>query len=389
MARRKPNPRPTQQWSLQPLARFCKVCGGPLRADYTKKRVVRLLTGVTQLQIQIRRCQTRSCPRYHHPVRPEVEKHVVLPKHEFGLGVIALAGKLRYVEHRSVPEIRAVLRTRGLVVAERTVTHLLERYDELVALRWTDTQRLRRITTKQGRVVLALDGLQPEVGQEVLWVIRDSLSGEVLLARSLLSARHAELAALLKEVKALLRVPIIGVVSDGERSIRKAVAAALPGVPHQLCHFHYLREAARPLYEADRHAKKLLKKKVRGVRPLERQVEGRTDPRAQLVQGYCAAVRSALTDDRRPPLGASGLRLHQRLGEIAASMERAIKRGARSRNWTGCTGSWGGVCRPPRPCGPPCNGRTHGSTASRRSWTTRTKKAPPGFEGDFADCWGL
>ena len=36
--------------------------------------------------------------------------------------------------------------------------------------------------------------------------------------------------------------------------VRKAVAQALEGVPHQLCHFHYLREAAKPIYEADRHA---------------------------------------------------------------------------------------------------------------------------------------
>jgi hypothetical protein len=36
-------------------------------------------------------------------------------------------------------------------------------------------------------VILALDGLQPDVGHEVLWVIREYLSGEVLLARSLLS----------------------------------------------------------------------------------------------------------------------------------------------------------------------------------------------------------
>ena len=169
------------------------------------------------------------------------------------------------------------------------------------------------------------------------------MSGEVLLVRSLLSARHQDLETLLREVKALLRVRIAGVVSDGERSIRTAVAAALPAVPHQLCHFHYLREAARPLYEADRHAKKLLKSKVRGVRPVERQVEGRTDPRAQVVKGYCAAVRSALTDDRRPPLGASGLRLHQRLCEIASSIGRAIKRGALSQNCNGWTGSCNAV----------------------------------------------
>jgi transposase-like protein len=65
-------------------------------------------------------------------------------------------------------------------------------------------------------------------------------------------------------------VPVTGVVSDGQRSIRTAVAKALPGVPHQLCHFHYLREAAHPIFEADRHAKKELKKRIRGIRPIER-----------------------------------------------------------------------------------------------------------------------
>ena len=59
-------------------------------------------------------------------------------------------------------------------------------------------------------------------------------------------------------------MPIAGVVSDGQNSIRNAVAMALDGVPHQLCQFHYLREAATPVYEADRHAKVQLKKKVRG-----------------------------------------------------------------------------------------------------------------------------
>jgi DNA-binding phage protein len=44
-------------------------------------------------------------------------------------------------------------------------------------------------------------------------------------------------------------VPIHGVISDGQHSIRKAVQTALPDVPHQLCHFHYLREAAKPVPE--------------------------------------------------------------------------------------------------------------------------------------------
>ncbi len=149
--------------------------------------------------------------------------------------------------------------------------------------------------------------------------MRDCLSGEILLARSLLSSTAGDLAALITQVRKALPVPITGAISDGQDSIRKAVARALPGVAHQLCHFHYLREAAKPIYEADRHAKKELKKRVRGIRPIERQAEkaletAEDDEEAEIVRGYCAAVRTALTDDGRPPLAASGLKLHQRLG---------------------------------------------------------------------------
>jgi hypothetical protein len=182
---------------------------------------------------------------------------------------------------------------------------------------------LRRLLRGQKRVLLAIDGLQPDVGHEVLWVLRDCLSGEVLLARSLLSATTKDLAALLAEVRDALPVPITGAVSDGQATIRQAVVQELPGVPHQLCHFHYLREAAKPIYEADRHAKKELKKRVRGVRSIERAAEDEDDDgEAAIVRGYCAAVRAAVTDDGLPPLVASGLRLHERLEAIAASLDR-------------------------------------------------------------------
>src|SRR5581483_6426463 len=111
---------------------------------------------------------------------------------------------------------------------------------------------------------------------------------------------------LLQEVAVALPVPITAVISDGQQAIRNAVQTALPGVPHQLCQFHYLRQAAKPVVEADRHARKELKKQVRGVRPIERALEGRTDAEAEAVRGYCLAVRSALTDAGHPPLDLPG-----------------------------------------------------------------------------------
>jgi hypothetical protein len=302
-------------------------------ADYTNHRTLVTLTGLVRLHLSIRRCSHKDCSRYHRPYRPEAEGALALPHHEFGLDVIALIGALRYTEHKSVPEIHRALRERGVDIAQRSVTSLLERYDELLALSLTDADRLREITAREGRVILSIDGLQPDVGHEVLWVLRDCLSGEVLLAKSLLSSAAEDLAALLASVASVLAVPIEGVVSDGQRSIRLAVEQALPGVPHQLCHYHYLKEAALPVYEADRHAKKELKKHVRGIRVIERKVESRGDKEAKVVRGYCAAVRSALTDDGPPPLSASGLQLHERLTAIQESLERVDKKGLyRSRS---------------------------------------------------------
>jgi hypothetical protein len=301
-----------------------------LWAAYKNRRTVTTLDEVIRLGVQIRRCRNRDCRQHGRPVRSEQEGRFALPQHEFGLDVIATVGRLRHAEHRSVPEIHAELVRRGVSIGVRTVGNLLDRYDELLTLSTSDIPRLRRITAAAGRVILAIDGLQPDVGHEVLWVLRDVLSGEVLLARSLLSSCQDDLAKLIGEVKEALPVPIAGVVSDGQDSIRKAVRKALDGVPHQLCHFHYLREAAKPIYEADRHAKVQLKKPVRGIRPIERKVEGRQDAEAEVIRGYCAAVRSALTDDGRPPLVASGLKLVDRLTEVATSLDRVgAKRGSR------------------------------------------------------------
>src|SRR5438270_13375170 len=332
MPRRSARPRPDRTLDLPAHTTTCPTCSGPLWSAASARRSVVTLEGLVQLRLQIRSCRNPDCPRHRACLRPEQEGRFALPQHEFGLDVIALIGRLRHAEHRSIPEIHAELVRRGLPICPRSVSNLLDRYDELLALSLSDTARLRRITAAAGRVVLAIDGLQPDVGHEVLWVFRDVLSGEVLLARSLLSSTRDDLARLIAEVKEALGVPIVGAVSDGQDSIRKAIKEALGGVPHQLCQFHYLREAAKPIYEADRHAKKELKKRVRGVRPIERKVEGRDDPEARAIRGDCAAVRSALTDDGRPPLSAPGLVLKGRLEAVVESLDRVEEKGGSRRN---------------------------------------------------------
>ena len=380
MARRTKRPPTTRTLSLEPITRTCSSCGGTLWAGYDATRTITTLEDVCRLTLSVRRCHDPSCPRYRLPIRPEEEGAWALPNGEFGLDVIALIGALRYREHRSILEIHRSLQERNVAIAQRTVTYLLERYEELLALRLADQTRLKDLLKEQGHVILALDGLQPSKTHDVLWVLRDTLSGEVLLARSLDSARQDDLADLLRKVKDALPVPIRAVISDAQRPIRLAVQKVLPGVPHQLCQFHYLKEAAKPIVEADHHAKTELKKYTKGVREIERSLALRDDQEAVTIRGYCLAVRSALGDAGKPPLQLPGLLMHDRLSAIVASLERVEKKRDCQPSWSSLSVWCGEGYLPQSGCGHHFKQPRAGLCEHPTCLPTRSRRAQRGWK---------
>jgi hypothetical protein len=101
--------------------------------------------------------------------------------------------------------------------------------------------------------------------------------------------------------------------------------AFLDCVPHEPTSDH-VEGHVPPGYQSA--ALKELKKQLRGIRPIERALDQRTDTEAEVIRGYCLAVRSALTDDGRPPLEAPGLRLNTRITALVASLTRISEKGA-------------------------------------------------------------
>src|SRR5260221_14236247 len=176
MARKQARPRPAQYVTLAPLQTTCRACGCRMRMGHHSHRTVTTLQGVTRLTLKVYRCRNAACSRFHQPTRPEEEGGWALPHGEFGLDVIALVGKLRYQQQRSIPQIHEELLRRGLQVAQRTVTDQLYRNEELLALHLADSQRLRDRLQEHHQVILALDGLQPDGGHEVLCVTRECCS---------------------------------------------------------------------------------------------------------------------------------------------------------------------------------------------------------------------
>jgi hypothetical protein len=98
MARTTPRPHPTARQTLTSLLRHCSTCGNAMWAAYHNYRTITTLTDVLRLTLKIRHCIPAACPQFRHPYRPEAEGRLALPKHEFGLDIIALVGTLRYAQ---------------------------------------------------------------------------------------------------------------------------------------------------------------------------------------------------------------------------------------------------------------------------------------------------
>jgi hypothetical protein len=123
---------------------------------------------------------------------------------------------------------------------------------------------------------------------------------------------------------------VLGVLTDGQESLLQAAAATWPGVPHQICHFHALREAGRVLYERDRAIKvqmrTLLQSRLRTVRrQLDRRAEA-TDhddaPYARILAEYAAGLQALINRDGLQPFRFGALAMEDALAEVEQSLAR-------------------------------------------------------------------
>ena len=89
-----------------------------------------------------------------------------------------------------------------------------------------------------------LPGIQPEKGNETVYLVRDALTGRVLAAENVTSSETAVMKALLAPIVAL-GVKVLGTITDAQESELLAVEALWPDVPHQVCPFHVLRDASK------------------------------------------------------------------------------------------------------------------------------------------------
>ena len=318
---------------LKNVSRVCPRCGAPLRFAYRRKRRVILLRDRLALEVDTDRCSDATCP-LRAGFAPPDEARLALPGFSYGLDVITEIARLRWGLRQTLSEMHATLRaTYDLPIAERSVDYAMQTWQALATASVLRDPRRIAALKAQGGIILGIDGLQPEKGHETLYLLRDAISHTNLLTRSLTNSSAAHLEALIEEVKAM-GVPILGVVTDKQHSLVLAVDKALPDTPHQLCQFHFFRNLALPVAEADRAMKKGIKKRLRGIAPVERSLGARPgEAGVAQATAYCVALRATLTDMGTPPLDPGGLTMRTRLLQIDQSLATSREKGG-SWRWT-------------------------------------------------------
>jgi len=322
----------------------CLTCGTRLRRYATlSERTVITLDGPVRVTHCGYRCPDPACATQHRSYRSAAADALALPGFTFGLDLVILIGHLRLAQQHSLDQAHQAIQARlapfGLTMSRRETLYLFEAYCTLVRAAQdmlTDTAWQAKVRANGG-LIISIDGIQPDKGNETVYLVRDVLTGRLLAAENVRVSDTATIKQLLAPVVAL-DLPVLGAISDAQESLCQALAALWPAVPHQLCQFHYLREASRPMYEVDRHVRKEIRKAiqqpVRAVRDqAERQATATaTDDPAEATQlavlsDYALAIQTALNLDGQQPFRYAGLAVDDALADVERSLDGLEKGG--------------------------------------------------------------
>lgn len=248
---------------LKPLEEICELCSTKLEyKTLVVDKHISTLDGVLHIVSRSKCCSKEDCLNFINKVSyvsNETHKYA-LPKSTFGLDVVAYIGFKRTQENKNFDEIHKELVKKNILISRRNVDNLYKSFEYLIKCSLSSRlKELAPIFKKNGGVILSIDGLEPQHGNDLLYVIRDVETQEVLHGEILHYTDTNAMVKLFKEIKAC-GIHVKGIISDGQKSIRKARDLVFPDVPYQLCTFHYLKDMGKPVGEKDSKIRVALKK---------------------------------------------------------------------------------------------------------------------------------
>lgn len=221
-------------------------CGATLSIAKTVLRhPVGIAFGRPELHVHLCRCP--NCRAWY---RPALLDELVGAGRVYGYMLIFDIGLARFRDHKQLLEIQRQLRSRhALLLPRTTISELADDFlDLLHAVHNRRADSLRHyFKAVQGGFVMALDGTC-ELGSEVLFILRDTVSGIVLHAARMPTENERDIRSAVEFTVSGLGTPL-ATLSDLSPKILKALEV-LPGSPvvrRFICHYHFLENVGKAL----------------------------------------------------------------------------------------------------------------------------------------------
>ena len=219
-------------------------CGTELLVLKTKtKRLATLAIGHFEaLETQ------RYCCYCGDRYRSEELRSLTPHRGQFGFDVIEYIGRALFVQCHNALEVQADLAARNIAISTSEIGFLGKRFIVYLALAHRECHaELKQHMASKGGYILHMDGTC-EGDSPLLFSCIDDISKLVLGNRKMPTEDSQYIIPLLCDLKAAYGTPV-ALVHDMGSAILKAVTTVFPAVPDYICHFHFLRDLGKDLFD--------------------------------------------------------------------------------------------------------------------------------------------
>ncbi len=187
----------------------------------------------------------------------------------FGFDVMVYVGKALFVRCLGEQEIIKELQERNTPISDRGISYLGKKFIIYLAIAHRESrEQLKEAMATKGGYILHLDGTCEQDSPHLITGL-DGIS-EIVLDNIKLPSEKAEmLIPFLKGIKEQYGDPV-ALVRDMGKGISSAIEAVFPSTRDYICHYHFLRDIGKDLFEDEyRKIRNILKKHK--IKPLLRQ----------------------------------------------------------------------------------------------------------------------
>jgi hypothetical protein len=278
-------------------------CGATLTVLKTSaKTVATLAVG------QFRAVETQKhCPQCKRIYRSGERRKLTPHRGQFGFDIIEYIGRALFVDCLNESAIQAALAIKNIPISTSEIAFLGKRFIVYLALAHQQcSEALKDYMSSKGGYILHLDGTC-EGDSPHLFSCIDAVSDIVLGNRKMPTESSDTIIPLLDRFKSNYGPPI-AMVHDMGKAILKAVETVFPTVPDYICHFHFLRDIGKDLFEGEyrviRRYTKAFKVKPalrKTAKSLKAQIDGNLELSAEL-EVYVKVDASAVMQDTLSPV---------------------------------------------------------------------------------------